>query len=106
MPEPYRLLSGDMFLGEYPCSPAFDYFINSLDSDYDSERWSDARGRCPVPLLPVSFRYSAEGGGFDCSIDDGYSLNLPTENFVKRLGLKWTGNGAEFIDEQEQGGCV
>ena len=39
-------------------------------------------------------------GDFDCSIDDGYSLALPPENFVKRLGLKWTGKGADFIDEQ------
>ena len=100
MPESYRLLSGEMFLGEYPWSPAFDYFINSFDSDYDGERWSDARGKCPVPLMAVSFRYSAEGSGFDCSIDDGFSLNLPTENFVKRLSLEWTGNGADFIDEQ------
>ena len=100
MPESYRLLSGEMFLGEYPWSPAFDYFINSLDSDCDGERWSDARGKCPVPLMAVSFSYSAEGSGFDCSIDDGFSLNLPTENFVKRLGLEWTGKGADFIDEQ------
>ena len=100
MPESYRLLSGDVFLGEFPWSPAFDYFINSLDSDCDGERWSDARGKCPVPLMAVSFSYSAEGSGFDCSIDDGFSLNLPTENFVKRLGLEWTGKGADFIDEQ------
>ena len=100
MPEPLGVYSSTIFLGEYAWSPAFKYFIDSLDSDYDGEGWSEARGKCPVPLVPASFRYSAEGGDFDCSIDDGYSLALPPENFVKALGLKWTGNGADFIDEQ------
>ena len=79
----------------------FKHIINSFDSDYDSEGWSDARGKCPVPLLSACFSYSAEGGGFDCSIDDGYSLNLPPNSFVERLGLRWTGSGADFIDEQD-----
>ena len=102
MPGPFGVYSSTTFLGEYACSPAFKYLIDSLDSDYDSEGWSDARGKCPVPLMPASFRYSAEGGDFDCSIDDGYSLALPPENFVKALGLKWTGNGADFIDKQDR----
>ena len=100
MPEPPSVISGHMFLGEYAWAPAFEYFIELLDSDDSSEGWSDARGKYPVPVLPASFSYSAEGSGFDCSIDDSYRLSLPPENFVKRLGLKWTGNGADFIDEQ------
>lgn len=100
MPEPLGVYSSTIFLGEYVWSPASKYFIKSLDSDYDGEGWSDARDKCPVPLMPASFRYSSEGGDFDCSIDNGYSLALPPENFVKRLGLNWAGKGADFIDEQ------
>ena len=100
MPEPPSVISDHMFLGEYAWAPAFKYFIKLLDSDDSSEGWSYADGKCPVPVLPSSFSYRAEGGGFDCSIDDSYRLSLPPENFVKRLGLKWTGNGADFIDEQ------
>ena len=100
MPEPIRVISGNMFLGEYAWAPAFEYFIEFFNSDDSIEGWSYADGKCPVPVLPVSFSYCAEGGGFDCSIGDGYDLSLPHENFVKRLGLKWTGNGADFIDEQ------
>ena len=100
MPEPIRVISGNMFLGEYAWAPAFEYFIEFFNSDDSIEGWSYADGKCPVPVLPASFSYSAEGGGFDCSIDDSYRLSLPPENFVKRLGLKWTGNGADFIDGQ------
>ena len=96
------MYSSTIFLGEYAWSPAFNYFTHSLDSEYDGEGWSDARGKCPVPLMPAAFHYTAEGRDFDCSIDDGYSLALPPENFVKLLGLKWTGKGADFIDEQDR----
>ena len=39
-------------------------------------------------------------GGSDCSIDDGYSLYLPNAAFTEKLGLRWTGVGADFIDKQ------
>ena len=100
MPRSFSVLSSDMFLGEYAWALAFKHLINSLDSEDGYEGWSSAYGKCPFRLMPASFSYSAEGGGFDCSIDDGYSLNLPPENFVKRLGLKWAGNGTDFMDEQ------
>ena len=51
-------------------------------------------------LLPTSFHYIAESGGFDCSIDDGYSLYLPNAVFTEKLGLRCTGVGADFIDKQ------
>ena len=100
MPEPLEVYSSTAFIGEYTWSPAFKHFINSPDSAYDSEGWRDASNKCPVPLMPAAFYYTAEGRGFDCSIDDRYSLTLPSENVVKNLGLKWTGRGADFIDKQ------
>ena len=100
MPEPPNVLTSDMFLGEFSWSTAFNCFNDSLDSDYRNDGWSNARGKCPVQVLITSIHYLAEPSTFDCSVDDGYSLYLPYATIIEELGLKWTGAGADFMDEQ------
>lgn len=102
MPEPHSVLTSDLFLGEFAWSPAFKYLSSSLGSDHQSGGWSNAGGKCPVPVLSTSLHYVAEVSTFDCSIDDNYSLYLPDATFGETLGLRWTGEGADFIDEQGQ----
>lgn len=94
MPEPPTV--HNMFLGEYGWSPAFQYFLNQPDhgSGMESERG------CPVTLRTAACDYSKESQDFDCSVDDGYSLRLPTHDMIEQLGLKWTGRAADYIDPE------
>ena len=50
-------------------------------------------------IQPASFTSLAESGGFDCSIEEGYSLCLPHPDYIGHLGLRWSGNGANYPDE-------
>lgn len=88
-PRNYRL-----FLGEYGWSPAFRYF-NRL---YGEDNWIKPNHDCPVSIRNAAFEYLQESGGFDCSIDEGYTLRLPTVEFANQLGLTWTGKGAGYVD--------
>ena len=53
-------------------------------------------------MLPVVFEYLRESGGFDCSVDESYTLRLPANEIVASLGLKWSGNGADYLDAAGQ----
>jgi hypothetical protein len=43
-----------------------------------------------------------EASGFDCSIDESYTLRLPTSELVAGLRLGWSGNGADYLDAAGQ----
>ena len=100
MPEPpegYRL-----YVGEYGWSPAFRHMHPDCLEDEDWMRPKPREGdgeECPVLIQPASFAILSESGGFDCSIEEGYSLHLPHQDFIGRLGLRWSGNGADFLDK-------
>lgn len=97
MPGPSELT--EMFLGEYGWSPAADYFQNEYYGDMgwmQPESYDPEKGRCPVALCQIATEYHKEAGGFDCSIDEGYALLLPAEGLMTKLGLTWTGYGADF----------
>lgn len=91
----------DLFLGEYGWSPAYKYFIKKYYLDIESEELEE-EGICPIPLKPIHFEYSPRKGSFDCSVDEGYTLRLPTSEIIGGLDLKWSGNAANFLDKHEQ----
>ena len=92
-PEMYGLL-----LGEHGWSPAFNYFTGTYDT---GAGWPQSE-RCPVAIRPIAFQYHAETNSFDCSVEESYSLRLPHHELVHRLGLKWSGRGADYLDHQGQ----
>ena len=100
MPEPSSFPSTSVYLGEFGWSPSFEYLWSDTS---DFENWINPRTRdgaeCPASVQCASFRYLAENGGFDCSVEDSYSLCLPNQDFIAHLGLKWSCNGADFLDE-------
>jgi hypothetical protein len=53
-------------------------------------------------IKPISFKYFAKSSGFDCSIDEGYALRLLTPEIVENLGLRWSGNAADYLDVNSQ----
>ena len=71
-----------------------------LDTLAMQDRWS--RNDCPVNIQVITFEYLQERGGFDCSIDDSYTLRLPATELVNGLGMRWSGNGADYLDTTEQ----
>ena len=57
---------------------------------------------CPARIKSASVKYVRETGGFDCSVDETYVLRLPAAGLTTGLGLRWTGNGGDFVDT----GCL
>jgi hypothetical protein len=91
MPSPPQVYQ--IFLGEHGWAPASRYFQDEYSSDGG---WTQPGQECPVKLRPVAVEYRKESSGFDCSVDDCYTLRLPTEELMTKLDLHWSGRGAEF----------
>ena len=99
MPEPSAL--HPVYLGEYGWSPAYLYFYRDAKDGKDwigTEEFN--RKDCPVKFQIASAEYSADSGGFDCSIDEGFSLGLPHPEFIDHFGLRWFGKDVEFLDAE------
>lgn len=90
MPEPPKVYQ--MFLGEHCSSPASRYF--------GDDGWKQPGPGCPVKIRPMSFEYLSEASGFDCSIDESFSLRLPACDLMAELGLQWTGYDADYVDSE------
>ncbi len=90
-----------MLLGEYAWSPAFQYFQRQHLRDH-AEGWILPGHACPSELRNTTFRYLREAGTFDCSVDETYTLRLPSAQLVTGLGLRWSGNRADWLDAAGQ----
>lgn len=97
MPDPPRV--DRMFLGEHGWAPASRYFQVEY---YGDGGWSKPGQECPVKLRQVAVEYLKESSSYDCSVDDSYELRLPAEELITKLGLRWTGRGAEFMTSSGQ----
>jgi hypothetical protein len=93
MPEPPEVYR--MFLGEQGWSSASRYFQQPY---YGDEGWTQPDHGCPVKVRTLAFEYRCEASDFDCSIDEGYMLRLPASELVTGRGLRWSGNGADYLD--------
>lgn len=97
MPDPPRVTG--MFLGEHGWAAASRYYQNTY---YGDDGWTQPRQGCPVRLRQCAVEYLKESSSFDCSVDDGYTLLLPTEELMMKLGLHWAGRGADFATSSGQ----
>lgn len=50
----------------------------------------------------MRFEYLGERGGFDCSLDESYTLRLPASELVNGLGIRWSGDDADYLDTAGQ----
>lgn len=97
MPEPRESYS--TYLGEYGWAPAYEQSLPDGSGFDDSARPTSPDGKvCPVAIRPVSFVYTAEGGGFDCSVKDHITLRLPHYDFIRSLDLRPSHSGADFVN--------
>ena len=86
--------------GEYGWSPAYRYFH---DERFGGEVWhgtNEPNAKCPVEFQLASSRFASEIGSFDCSIDESFSLGVPQPNLIDHFGLRWFGNGADYVDTE------
>ena len=84
-----------MFLGEHAWAPASHYFQQPY---YGDDGWTQPTDGCPVKVRIVTCEYLREMGGFDCSIEESYTLRLPIIDLVSGLGSRWSGRGADFTN--------
>lgn len=93
MPDPPEIYR--MYLGEQGWSPASRYFDQAY---YGTSGWTRPSRECPVDVLVTAREYLREARGFDCSIDEGYRLTLPSSTLMGLLDAQWSGVGADFTD--------
>jgi hypothetical protein len=96
IPEPPDVTG--MFFGEHGWSPASRYFQNSF---FGYRGWTQPDQDSEIKLCQVAVECLQESG-FDCSVDDGYTLRLPARELMTNLGLYWTGHGADFATSSGQ----
>lgn len=97
MPEPRESYS--TYLGEYGWAPAYEHTFSEVSGFDDWARPKSPDGKiCPVEIRHVSFVYAAEGGGFDCSVQDPIRLRVPHHDFIRSLDLRPSFRGADFVD--------
>ncbi len=79
MPDSPNTFPSHMFLGEYGWALSFQCSNRQYYSDHGSEDgdWIRPNKGAPTYVQPASFEYTVEAGGYDCSITDGYTLQLP-----------------------------
>lgn len=99
MPEAPETYSADIYSGEHGWAPAFDHMLSNWSNSNDWSKPESPDGKeCPVEIRPVFFRYAAEPGGFDCSIEEGFVLRLPHHEFIRHMDLQPSTNGVEYAD--------
>ncbi|HEX7997691.1 MAG TPA: AVAST type 2 anti-phage system protein Avs2 [Pyrinomonadaceae bacterium] len=94
MPESHAL--HQVFLGEFFWSPAYEYHNIPY---FHRDGWTRGHSeRIPREVLLTNEEYMREDKGFDCSMDEGYVINLPTKWIVDGMALRWNGSDGHFFD--------
>jgi len=94
MPESHGLY--EVFLGEFFWSPAYEYYnVPYYQHDGWTRGWNE---RVHREVLVSTEEYTKEDQGFDCSMDEGYSIYLPTKWIADGMGLRWHGVEGYFFD--------
>jgi hypothetical protein len=96
MPESHALY--EVFLGEFFWAPAYQHFNVPY---YLRDGWTRGHNDCiPHEVLLAAEEYTQEDRGFDCSMDEGYSINLPSKWVADGMGLQWNGSAGHFFDSK------
>lgn len=85
-----------IFLGEYPWAPSFQYKNIPYFNHSGWTRGSGKEGKIPKPVLVTNDEYFWERG-YDCSIKGTARVNLPAKLFVDGMKLRWNGYPGMFV---------
>ena len=78
-------------LGEFHWAPAYRYETRQ------DPRHGWTKNGLPVSVIATTEGYLHESGNFDCSIDDGVSLHLPSRWLVEKMALRWNGEDGRWF---------
>lgn len=96
MPETREIYNA-VFLGEFFWSRAYEYhcipYMRTVGWQGDT-----LNGRIPKPIMPTTDGYFREDSGYDCSIDEGIGISLPSQFIVKMMDLRWNGVEGNYYD--------
>ena len=87
----------DVFVGEHGWAPAADYTQVPLGTMFEEARPSR---NAPVRLEAVATKYPFPAGGRDESVSATEWLHLPDQKIVQIGGLRWSGQGADYLDPE------
>ncbi|WP_447601033.1 AVAST type 2 anti-phage system protein Avs2 [Nitrospira sp. Nam80] len=97
MPQPPELTQ--IFLGEYPWGPSFQYKNIPYFSHSGWTRGARmGSAKIPRPILVTSEEYLWERG-YDCSIEQTVRVKMPGKAVVDDMNLHWTGFPGHFADD-------
>lgn len=87
-----------VFLGEFFCSPAYEYHCSPY---YGYKEWTRGdKNLVPKEVLVTAEQYLWEYGNYDCSIDETVSIYLPAKWLVKHLCLQQNGIEGQFFNNR------
>jgi hypothetical protein len=84
-------------LHEYYWGP---YFDCPLDEDWITEVWRV--NDLPHPVVQTTTDFSCEESGYDCSIEKGFSISMPSRWLANKMGLRISGRRGDFVDSNGQ----
>jgi hypothetical protein len=88
----------EILLGEYYWAPAYNYHNIPY---YNHPGWDRGlNDQIPKKVLVTSEGYMRENSGKDCSLDDGYTIELPVKWIVDNMNLRWNGVEGHFFNEE------
>jgi len=95
MPETRELY--EVFLGEFFWSPSYTYYSHPYERTVG---WQEGHfnHHMPKPIMPLTELYSNEASGFDCSVDESYTIILPSKLIIERMGLQWKGVEGSYFN--------
>jgi hypothetical protein len=82
-----------VFLAEHGWARACLFYEHEY---YGRDGWHHREG-CPVKVFSIPVEYIEERSTFDCSMDESFTLVMPTPELTRELELRWTGKGADFV---------
>jgi hypothetical protein len=92
-----------LYFGELYWSPAYQYHDDPYMGNFGWKTVPSRRGDgVSKAILPLSETYNVEAGTFDCSIDEGYSINVPIKLLFSGMGMHWSGSAGRFCDKNNQ----
>lgn len=78
----------EAFLGEFYWAPAYSFHNVPY---YNHPGWAHVDDDLTKELHATTETYLRESSTYDCSIDEGYSINLPVKLIADGMGLNWRG---------------
>jgi hypothetical protein len=84
-------------LGEFYWSPAYQAWAQEANVGWTR---GDS-GRVPYLIMPTSLTFSHQAGGYDCSVDNPFSIILPAPELFQGLDLNFSMEEGRFNDAKE-----